>query len=179
MKKTLITLLATTLLLCSSIAAFATGIPLYVPPPCVGPDSICGQAGAYDGDVYAISYYNMNGYHPGSFPWMMSIRSDLWDEANQTSIPWEANILAAIHYEEPTCQFPGAHGVLLIDNEIPDGLFQMGLYFTSGFSNARMNGYWECSTTPAPVPEPATVAMLGFGLIGLGASLRKKLSGTK
>lgn len=55
------------------------------------------------------------------------------------------------------------------------------LYYKSPYSPTMVNGgvqsdggYNQMNPVPGPVPEPASMAMIGLGLVGLAGSLRRK-----
>ncbi len=60
----------------------------------------------------------------------------------------------------------------IIDNDIP--------FYVSGIMDINNDGYWKWGYTVSdsnarPIPEPATMFLLGSGLIALGWIGRKKL----
>ena len=63
---------------------------------------------------------------------------------------------------------------------IPLGSDSYLLYFTTPYAPIMVNAgvqagsYNEQGQVPGPAPEPATVAMLGMGLVGIAGSIRRK-----
>ena len=55
------------------------------------------------------------------------------------------------------------------------GVMEVFVQFTlSGFDSVAINGQFVISETETPVPEPATLALLGAALAGLGVARRRR-----
>ena len=59
-------------------------------------------------------------------------------------------------------------------NALSNSVEEISAFDASGFWVAKIDGHQD-QLVAAPVPEPATMLLMGIGLLGLGAVGRKRL----
>ena len=117
---------------------------------------------------YAFDFLDFNPWNDDTFVALTSVTGDR--VATVTMLDLQSSCIGADygHYEETFALNPA----WALDADMSFTLHEVGGLFSGG--TLALAGIDNVSATTAPVPEPATMLLLGSGLIGLAGLGRKK-----